>query len=35
MLAEGYKSMKTSVSSTAGGCRGSESPYYIDGLSRR
>ena len=33
VLAEGYKSMKTSVSSTRGRLsRASESPYYIDGF---
>jgi galactonate dehydratase len=33
VLAEGYKSMKTSVSSTRGRLsRSSESPYYIDGF---
>ena len=33
VLAAGYKSMKTSVSSTRGRLsRASESPYYIDGF---
>ena len=33
VLAEGFKSMKTSVSSTRGRLsRSSESPYYIDGF---